>query len=234
MRISLFRPIKAKAYLSYPWKNAYTTDNIYHGSSVGQKFGQDDVCIDKATHTKYAMKLSTGCANGYESIYQWLGLKGHNGIDIPCDFREPVFAAHDGIVMNVSKDRGKGIGCYVRTLKEFDYKTGLSYFKTGYWHFHEIVVEDGDYVEVGDLLGFGDTTGYSTGNHLHFELKPIYQENGVWQNKEQEMGYYGCADPLPYIIEKDAEDRREELDSIAEKLKIIAEKIKWLFTQINK
>jgi murein DD-endopeptidase MepM/ murein hydrolase activator NlpD len=160
-------------------------------------------------------------------------MKGHNGLDISCNFREPVCSAHDGYVMNVSKDRGKGIGCYVRTLKEYDYKTGTSYFKTGYWHFDEVVVEDGDYVEVGQLLGYGDTTGYSTGSHLHLEMKAIYQENGVWLNREDGNGYCGCTDPLPFITEIDAQDRRKQLDSIAERLKMIAEKVKWLFEQIK-
>ena len=43
-------------------------------------------------------------------------------------------------------------------------------FQTLYAHLSSIAVGDGQYVESGQLVGYGGTTGYSTGDHLHFEV----------------------------------------------------------------
>jgi murein DD-endopeptidase MepM/ murein hydrolase activator NlpD len=42
---------------------------------------------------------------------------------------------------------------------------------TGYWHLVDIAVSAGQQVQPGDLLGRVGTTGLSTGNHLHWELR---------------------------------------------------------------
>ncbi len=47
---------------------------------------------------------------------------------------------------------------------------------SGYWHQSEMLVQPGDYVEAGDLIGYIGNTGRSTGSHLHLE---------VWVNSVQ-------------------------------------------------
>lgn len=42
---------------------------------------------------------------------------------------------------------------------------------TGYWHLTDMAVQPGQPVQPGDLLGHVGTTGLSTGNHLHWELR---------------------------------------------------------------
>lgn len=42
---------------------------------------------------------------------------------------------------------------------------------SGYWHLSEIDVQAGQTVESGDLIGLVGTTGLSTGNHLHWEMR---------------------------------------------------------------
>ncbi|MER2598833.1 MAG: peptidoglycan DD-metalloendopeptidase family protein [Caldilineales bacterium] len=42
---------------------------------------------------------------------------------------------------------------------------------TGYWHLVDLAVAAGQSVQPGDLLGHVGTTGLSTGNHLHWELR---------------------------------------------------------------
>jgi murein DD-endopeptidase MepM/ murein hydrolase activator NlpD len=41
---------------------------------------------------------------------------------------------------------------------------------TLYAHLSEIKVVQGQQVAQGQLLGYGGSTGYATGNHLHFEI----------------------------------------------------------------
>jgi murein DD-endopeptidase MepM/ murein hydrolase activator NlpD len=42
---------------------------------------------------------------------------------------------------------------------------------SGYWHLVDLAVTPGQAVQPGDLLGHVGTTGLSTGNHLHWELR---------------------------------------------------------------
>jgi len=205
MKLQLFRPVRARVYTSYPWKNAYTKNNIWHGSVVSQGFGENML-----------------------PIYAEMGLTGHNGIDVSTDFRTPVYASHDGKVLDVCKERERGLGVTLITDKPYEYGPASYFFKTVYWHFDELKVEPGQKIEVGNLLGYADSTGISTGNHLHMEIKPIRKENGIYVNVLQTNGYFGAVNPLDYMVEQDAEDRRKQLDSIEGQLKMIAEAIKKL------
>jgi murein DD-endopeptidase MepM/ murein hydrolase activator NlpD len=42
---------------------------------------------------------------------------------------------------------------------------------TGYWHLSQVVAAPGQVVKPGDLIGLVGTTGLSTGNHLHWEMR---------------------------------------------------------------
>jgi len=40
-----------------------------------------------------------------------------------------------------------------------------------YYHLDSINVEEGEIVKIGDLIGLSGSTGFSTGPHLHWELR---------------------------------------------------------------
>ena len=87
---------------------------------------------------------------------------GHIGLDIAARMLDPIVAVADGQV--VFAEWGGGYG----NLVIVEHGGGwLSY----YAHLEEIVVEVGQGVRQGELLGGAGTTGYSTGPHLHFELR---------------------------------------------------------------
>lgn len=133
-----------------------------------------------------------------------LGLKGHNGIDVPCDTGTPVYASHDGTVTFAGEDGSAGMGVVIRTHEKFDYEKGQAYFKTIYWHLKKdgIKVKAGQKVKAGDLIALANNTGFSTGSHLHFGLKPVYkgEKDWEWWNAEQDNGYKGAIDPDPYFV----------------------------------
>lgn len=136
-------------------------------------------------------------------LYKQLGMLGHNGLDWICPNNTPVYATHDGVITYAGMDSSGGWGVVIKTNEPFEYNGLLeSYYKTIYWHLTQnIPIKVGQKVETGDLIGFADNTGMSTGSHLHFGLKPIYQgENEwTWYNLEQLNGYLGAIDPVPYF-----------------------------------
>ena len=87
----------------------------------------------------------------------------HTGIDLAGPDHAPVLAAADGVV--VAAAVGKvGYGSYV----VLSHGSGV---ETLYGHLSEIKVAMGDKVVTGQPLGLEGSTGFSTGPHLHFELR---------------------------------------------------------------
>ena len=87
---------------------------------------------------------------------------GHIGLDIAARMWDPIVAVADGVV--VFAEWGGGYGNLV--IVDHD-----DNWRTYYAHLSEIVVEVGQEVRQGELLGGAGTTGYSTGPHLHFEIR---------------------------------------------------------------
>jgi murein DD-endopeptidase MepM/ murein hydrolase activator NlpD len=87
----------------------------------------------------------------------------HGGVDLDLNTGDAVYSTFDGIIRVKGYDRyGYGYYYVVR------HKNGL---ETLYGHLSKHVMEVGDEVQAGDLLGKGGSTGRSTGPHLHYELR---------------------------------------------------------------
>lgn len=86
----------------------------------------------------------------------------HTGIDLATDYGEKIFAVSDGIVVDAAFDNS--YGNYVKILHSGN-------ITTIYAHCSELCVESGDEVEQGDVIAKVGSTGASTGNHLHFEIR---------------------------------------------------------------
>lgn len=147
--------------------------------------------------------------------YHELGLQGHNGIDAVAADGTPVRAAHDGTVVFTGEDGAGGQIVVLRTETQHDYKDSTSFFKTVYVHLMKgsFKVVPGQKVKAGTLLALADNTGFSTGSHLHFGLKPIYpgENEWTWWNAEQENGFKGSIDPAGYFSGTYAADVQEKI-----------------------
>lgn len=99
-------------------------------------------------------------------------VKYHTGIDIGVASGKPIKAADSGIVIFSGWFGGYGNATIIEHGK------GL---QTVYGHQLRRYVVKGDKVEKGQVIGLVGSTGYSTGPHLHFEVR----RNGVVQNPMQ-------------------------------------------------
>ncbi len=86
----------------------------------------------------------------------------HNGIDIRGGFGTPILAAADGEVVWAGARGGYG------NMTVIDHGTSLA---TTYGHQQTILVEVGQFVTRGQVIGLVGSTGMSTGPHLHFEVR---------------------------------------------------------------
>jgi murein DD-endopeptidase MepM/ murein hydrolase activator NlpD len=86
----------------------------------------------------------------------------HQGIDLPYPTGTPVYAAFDGKVRVSDYVGGYGNLVVIR------HANGLETF---YGHLSRRDVESGDWVNAGDVIGLGGSTGRSSGPHLHFETR---------------------------------------------------------------
>ncbi|MDH5717314.1 MAG: M23 family metallopeptidase [Spirochaetia bacterium] len=88
--------------------------------------------------------------------------KNHTGIDISVETGTIVVAAMDGEVTNEGYHGGYGLSILLEHEQNYD---------TRYAHLSVILVKKGQKVRKGQIIGFSGSTGYSTGPHLHFELR---------------------------------------------------------------
>jgi murein DD-endopeptidase MepM/ murein hydrolase activator NlpD len=180
---------------------------------VGQKFGQSDACCENKIFIPIAKRKVVGkrngvCPAGFVELYPLLGMKGHTGIDLYAKNGQKIYASQDGTVIDISTEFERGLGVDVVTDLRYDMgEHGTHYAKYRNWHMKSINVVKGQKVKAGDILGEADNTGLSSGDHDHFELKPVEMaDNGMFYNTEQNNGYFGSIDPLPYFNEYHAED----------------------------
>ena len=90
----------------------------------------------------------------------------HAGIDISAPGGTKIYAAKSGVVIHAAKGTGSSwsYGNYVIV----SHSDGTN---TLYAHMSRIGCSKGQTVKQGDVIGYVGTTGRSTGNHLHFEVR---------------------------------------------------------------
>jgi murein DD-endopeptidase MepM/ murein hydrolase activator NlpD len=86
----------------------------------------------------------------------------HGGIDIAGEPGDPVVAANHGRVALAAPLQVHGNAVIL------DHGWGVY---SGYYHLSEILVQEGQQVKQGDLIGRLGNTGLSTGAHLHWEMR---------------------------------------------------------------
>lgn len=94
------------------------------------------------------------------------GRRYHFGIDIPAPKGTPIKAAADGLVL-VSANNMKGYSGYGRIVI-IEHGNGI---RTLYAHNSKNIAKSGACIRAGEIIAEVGSTGRSTGNHLHFEVR---------------------------------------------------------------
>ncbi|MBQ8228282.1 MAG: peptidoglycan DD-metalloendopeptidase family protein [Clostridia bacterium] len=103
------------------------------------------------------------------SVYGWRrdpisgASKFHYGIDIAAPKNSKIIAPLDGTVV-YTKYSNSGYGIHLLV----NHNNG---YYTLYGHCNSLAVSAGQSVKQGQVIAYVGTTGYSTGNHLHFEVR---------------------------------------------------------------
>ena len=89
----------------------------------------------------------------------------HSGTDVPAAAGTEIHAAQGGIVTYVSSRQSIDYGWYCMISHGNGYVTLYAHQRV------KPIVTEGQVVQKGQVVGYVGSTGYSTGNHLHFELR---------------------------------------------------------------
>lgn len=85
----------------------------------------------------------------------------HDGVDLAGDSGTPIIASRSGVVNEAGYGSANGYYVYI------DHMDG---FQTRYLHMTHYIVDVGEYVSAGQVIGYMGSTGASTGPHLHFGI----------------------------------------------------------------
>ena len=119
-------------------------------------------------------------------------LRVHRGIDIAGPYGAPVRAAADGVVTFAGKAGGYG------ELVRIEHGDGV---ETLYGHLSALLVRPGMSIRRGTVIGAMGSTGRSTGNHVHFEVR----EDGIAVDPTLPLGRetspaWGAVMPPPPLV----------------------------------
>ncbi len=189
---------------------------------IVQKFGENLAFVKLGIDNKpirpfQVVANTTGiCPDGYTPFYPAIGLIAHNGTDSLAYRGEPVYfpVLADGIEWQAATeiDQDGGIGVNVRSTqpvaleqlppqaegslnlikRQYDLLGGKVYLIFKFWHLQKGNVYDKQMVKPGDLIGWADSTGASSGDHLHWSMK--ISDETSWFCLDVDNGYTGAVD----------------------------------------
>ncbi len=106
--------------------------------------------------------LPTGSYNVSGWVFRDPRNPPHNGLDYKCHLGDAIYAADNGVVVYAGWASGYG------NLVKIDHGNG---YMTYYAHLDSVWVSCGQAVSQGSIVGPCGTTGWSTGPHLHYEIR---------------------------------------------------------------
>lgn len=167
--------VETAAITEAAWNNLTPPDfNLMPGMKLIVKGGAKPL-VTKVV-SSYSGSIPSGAAGTGQFRWPVMGRitqdywSGHRAIDIAVPTNSPVYASDGGYVSFVGwTDVGYGY------LVRIDHGNG---FETWYGHNTSFAVTLGESVTRGQVIAYSGSTGYSTGPHVHFEVRYL----GALQN----------------------------------------------------
>jgi murein DD-endopeptidase MepM/ murein hydrolase activator NlpD len=130
------------------------------------------------------------------AMYAKFSMQGHNGVDYRAPMGTPIYAPMDGVV-KVINSVGSGYGLHIRIRNDFkDLECVLG-------HLSNVLVTDGQRVNIGQKIAESGNSGFSTGPHLHEGYRKIIPNTGdvwTWKVADYDNGFFGYFDHLEFVI----------------------------------
>lgn len=157
-------------------QNVYDTNNILVDQSVLSteviKEPVNKKVVEGTKKVTSSTKYITGSGQfiwpvpNYRYCSRWYGGR-HKGVDICAPAGTPIYASAGGTVTKAGYNKaGAGTG--------YGYSVIISHgggYSSVYAHCLSLTVSAGQTVKQGQLIGYLGSTGRSTGNHCHFEIR---------------------------------------------------------------
>jgi murein DD-endopeptidase MepM/ murein hydrolase activator NlpD len=136
----------------------------------------------------------------------------HSGSDIAAPLGTPVLATYSGRVEVANSMGGYGLAVTLRHANDTQ--------ESLYAHLSQILVQPGEFVEQGTVIGLVGSTGNSTGPHLHFEWRYLTTDGWVAVDAGQHLEY--ALDSLMQAMQmaKIASDTNENKTEEVKKLEV--------------
>ncbi|MDA1334624.1 MAG: peptidoglycan DD-metalloendopeptidase family protein [bacterium] len=148
--------------------------------------GESLIYTQKFGLTEFARSTGSGVYGG----------KGHNGVDIKASIGTRVLAGDSGVIKDIGNtDTICPGGSYGRFIL-VEHPNNLT---TLYAHLSSILVNRGDSVNRGQIIGYSGNSGFSTGPHLHFT---VYASNTYRLHQTKNCGLIpagGYLNPEDYL-----------------------------------
>lgn len=152
--------------ITFPSHDLYASwdTNTAHPYNFSQSFKEDSVTIVLTQGEDNCFVLPF--KGGLTSLFGWRKYRPHYGTDIDLETGDSVVACFDGMVRVAKYYHGYGNCVIIR------HNNGL---ETVYGHMSKLLVESGQKLSAGSVIGLGGNTGHSYGSHLHFEIRYLGQ-----------------------------------------------------------
>lgn len=174
---------------------------------INQGFYDDNACVSTDGQNRVITKTGNFCPVGFKSLY---ADGRHGALDLHATHGQEVYCAQKGRVYKIDTNPKSGLDVRVEST------VGGRRIRHIYEHLLGYQAKVGDEIETGQLIGWADNTGYSSGDHLHFQVEE-------WQG-----GKWVKIDPEPLLspmFAKDVLKMENTIKYLTEQVALLADRL---------